>query len=309
MSDQKPIDGLQQGIDENEVKIPKLGASAEAKLIIERKKITTETIPEDVSRAKASSWLDLISPLTEWAGLRGDQLRHKRELLRVHQDNVLYDIVLQARSKIRAIDHAGAATPTKFLIPFIEKASIEGPEPELQDLWASLLASSYEDYKPEYIHFCNIISQMSLSQARALKSIIGDVNHHQLEIAMDNINIWYNASVANISIAEQLEKISGECSAEKIVNSVLELLDHTGIAIVNIMVELPDGSMLTGDVRENEYKDEFEVDYNILEAIGLIERVHVNWFEYKQWATTCTYYALRPLGYHFALRCGLANRT
>jgi hypothetical protein len=32
------------------------------------KKVTQE-IPEDVTRARSWAWLDLISPLTEWAGL------------------------------------------------------------------------------------------------------------------------------------------------------------------------------------------------------------------------------------------------
>jgi hypothetical protein len=45
---------------------------AVAKATYTRKRTITEVIPPDVTRAKASDWLDLISPLTEWAGLKGD---------------------------------------------------------------------------------------------------------------------------------------------------------------------------------------------------------------------------------------------
>lgn len=62
-------------------------AEISAKVVRQRKHLIEEVIPPDVTRAKAGAWLDLISPLTEWAGLRGDQLRRKRELLRVQQDD------------------------------------------------------------------------------------------------------------------------------------------------------------------------------------------------------------------------------
>src|SRR6266567_3089259 len=52
----------------------------------------TQQVPADVTRAKAGAWLDLISPLTEWAGLKGDALRHKREMLRVQREDVLAEI-------------------------------------------------------------------------------------------------------------------------------------------------------------------------------------------------------------------------
>jgi hypothetical protein len=71
-------------------------AEATAKLAIERKKLTTEVIPPDVTRAKACAWLTLFSPLTEWAGLSGDRLRHRREMLRIQNEEVLAEIVKES---------------------------------------------------------------------------------------------------------------------------------------------------------------------------------------------------------------------
>jgi hypothetical protein len=57
----------------------KLEATAKASYV--RKKKIMEVVPPDVTRAKTGAWLDLISPLTEWAGLKGDELRFKRTRL------------------------------------------------------------------------------------------------------------------------------------------------------------------------------------------------------------------------------------
>src|SRR6187431_2183922 len=63
--------------------------SAKATASYKREKKITENIQEDVTRAKAGAWLTIISPLTEWAGLKGDQLRHKREIFRLQQEETL----------------------------------------------------------------------------------------------------------------------------------------------------------------------------------------------------------------------------
>jgi hypothetical protein len=73
---------------------------ASAKAIIQRKKVITEVIPPDVTRAKAGAWLTLISPITEWAGLKGDALRHKREQLRIQQEITLQRIAIELSKKI-----------------------------------------------------------------------------------------------------------------------------------------------------------------------------------------------------------------
>jgi hypothetical protein len=72
---------------------------AVAKATYQRKKITTEVVPPNVSRAKAGAWLDLISPITEWAGLKGDALRYRRAQLRIQQDNALERLAKMVRDQ------------------------------------------------------------------------------------------------------------------------------------------------------------------------------------------------------------------
>ena len=51
----------------------KVEATTSARYSRERK--ITQLIPADVTRANAGAWLDLISPITQWAALKGDALR------------------------------------------------------------------------------------------------------------------------------------------------------------------------------------------------------------------------------------------
>lgn len=122
----------------------KAEASAVAKFSREKK--ITERVPEDVTRAKAGAWLDLISPITEWAGLKGDQLRHKRELLRLQREETLNCIGERVQKALRGRSSTVNPVPMKILVPYLEKASLEDPaDTTMVDMWANLLLSASDD--------------------------------------------------------------------------------------------------------------------------------------------------------------------
>jgi hypothetical protein len=150
-----------------------MGASARlsASASYQVHKEVTQVIPDDVTRAKASAWLTLISPLTEWAGLKADEIAHKRDLLRLFREETLTAIAKRVHAKI-----GGQATiqpvPPKFLVPFLEKASLDDADSELVDLWANLLLSAAENYEPHYPFFINLISQLSGREAVLFQKLI-----------------------------------------------------------------------------------------------------------------------------------------
>jgi hypothetical protein len=123
-------------------------AELTAKATYQRKRTTIEVIPPDVTRAKVKAWLDVISPITEWAGLKGDQLRHKRELLRIQQEASLNRIAELAQNKIKSQSLSISPVPTKFLVPFLERASLEDDTSDLCERWADLLVSAATEYDP-----------------------------------------------------------------------------------------------------------------------------------------------------------------
>lgn len=117
-------------------------ASAKAEAVVkasyQRKRITTEIIPPDVTRAKAGAWLTLISPITEWAGLKGDALRHKRAQLRLQQEASL-EALAEAIQKRMERETVVQPLPSKILVPAIEAVSLEDANSPLIEWWADLL--------------------------------------------------------------------------------------------------------------------------------------------------------------------------
>jgi hypothetical protein len=115
-------------------------AEISAKIIRQRKHSITEVIPPDVTRARASAWLDILSPITEWAGLKGDALRYQRQQLRIQQDEALDRLAEIVRRKMRSRD-VSTPLPPKIVVPALEAASLESPSSPLIEWWANLLVS------------------------------------------------------------------------------------------------------------------------------------------------------------------------
>lgn len=61
-------------------------------------------------------------------------------------------------------------TPPKFLIPFIEKASLEDDE-YLQKEWAKLLVAASKDYNPIHLQYKDILSKIGSEEAKLLKEV------------------------------------------------------------------------------------------------------------------------------------------
>lgn len=111
----------------------------------EHKKVVKEIIPPDVTRAKIGRWLDLISPITEWAGLKGDALRYKRHQLRIQQEESLERLAMLVHDRLggESVKHP---LPPKIVVPALEAASLEHVDSPFLEWWADLLVSGA---KPE----------------------------------------------------------------------------------------------------------------------------------------------------------------
>jgi hypothetical protein len=290
--------------------------SAEAKVSATAKysrvKKIKEVVPEDVTRAKASAWLTLISPITEWAGLKGDRLRHKRELLRVQQEETLYQIVLRARQRIEAESLQTKPVPTKFLVPFLEKASLEQPNDVLVELWANLLVSAGTNYNPHYIHFANIISQLSAQQAQLFQQLIGHDGAYSVQLAMDSLQIEF---IQNGFMQEYLQEAWKKkpprqkgLTPWKALQNLFKFLNPIAIEIVHVeLYETKNKKNGEGAAPPtSNYNDDLQIDYEILAAVGLIRYVDTGEFRLDdRWSAKVMFYHLTPLGLRFASACGI----
>ena len=142
---------------------------ATAKATYKRTRIITEIVPPDVGRAKAGAWPDAISPITEWAGLKGDALRYRRQQLRIKQEATLDRLAASIRKKMkgRSVEHP---LPPKILVPALDAASLEDPSSPLIEWWANLFVAGAtgSNISPYHVDLMKVIG---IEEAACLKQV------------------------------------------------------------------------------------------------------------------------------------------
>ena len=243
--------------------------------------------------------------------VKGWALRLRRQLLRIQQEDVLNRIVRKAVAQFPRGFSAAKPVPNKFMVQFLEKASIEEITSPLVDLWANLLAFAATNYDPNFVHFSSIISQMSASQASILKSVIGSESAHDVELAGDDIAIFFAAPKFREYLSEQiaadLPDVASIDDADVVGNLIEKRFNRLGIEVVYIGIEANEDFVdFIPDYQT--YDDKQSVDYAILEAIGLILRsAHDDLLIGSNILVSVVFYYLTELGRHFAMACRLVR--
>jgi hypothetical protein len=137
-----------------------LGLSARASL---EAKVSTE-IPAQSTGRLVDAITDWFRPFTERRGLRAD-------LIRLQREDVLIEIAKKAYRRLEIENAVPSPVPTKFLIPFLEKASLEDKDGFLIDRWADLLASSAMHPDSAHPRFVQILSELGGAEAKLLRDI------------------------------------------------------------------------------------------------------------------------------------------
>ena len=137
-----------------------IGLGAKASL---EAKVSTE-IPAQSSGRLLDALTDIIRPFSERRGLKADQIRLQRE-------EVLVEVAQKARRRMEIENQPISPLPNKFLVPFLEKASLEELDSVLIDRWADLLASCSADPASAHPRFVQILSEMTGNDALLLHDI------------------------------------------------------------------------------------------------------------------------------------------
>lgn len=292
-----------------------MAVGAVAKATFQRKKVVTEVIPEDVSRAKAGAWLTLISPITEWAGLKGDALRYRRQQLRIQQEETLVRLANEVHRKM-ADEQVARPVPPKILVPALEKASLESPADAFMiDRWANLLASAATKGTVEP-RFVSILGELSGSQAFALERIAFNAYESKryparcfFDAPFDlGQEFWVSEEVdAFLKLRFRLFKDAERCG------EILELFfERPGclLSLIDIFVDSDRHYQWSGKGSglDGRYVPGEEQDRSILESLGLIRRgffhlEHRMQRSSKPISIRVVYHYLTELGVQFCAVC------
>ena len=247
----------------------KANVEAVAKVAYIRKRTTSEVIPPDVTRARATAWLDLISPLTEWAGLKGDALRQKREVLGLQREDTLAEIARRFAQR-RSRRKKEIPIPNKFLVPFLEQSSLEDRNSPLVDLWANLLVSATEEFAQNHIYFISVISRISQAQAKIFTGMIGSENLSALEKARDQIAATYEFHAIQDFVTEIINRRDPQ-DDDEFSEEIVELFYMAGISVVHSAFENNETKAYRDiSFPYGYYVDNDEADYSILSLLDLL---------------------------------------
>lgn len=123
------------------------------------------TIPEASVRRLAEGIADLVSPITEAAGMLGDSIRGHREAAAAKR-------IQAALDRAKAAELSINPAPVKFIASWSDGASLEGDGSSLNEIWENLLLSGLTDYKSHLNAFVEILRKFGPDEAKALKLVI-----------------------------------------------------------------------------------------------------------------------------------------
>lgn len=230
-----PLEGPKGGTSMSGSNDPKvavdIGLSAKASL---EAKVSTE-IPAQSSGRLLDAITDIFRPYSERRGLKADQIRLQRE-------DVLIEIAQKAQRRLQIENQQPSPLPNKFLVPFLEKASLEELDSVLIDRWADLLASCSIDPQSAHPRFVQVLSELSGRDAQLLKEIaINCINE------MEYPHLSYNDGPAEFDpkyVRDDMTKfLINSKSIDDIMKRVDELYDNLlpyfacpGVSLLDIMI-------------------------------------------------------------------------
>jgi hypothetical protein len=228
--------------------------------------IKTE-IPKESSGRLLDALTDIFRPFSERRGLRADQIRLQRE-------DVLIEIAKRARVRLKIEGAQPQEVPGKFLIPFMEKASLEEAESQLIDTWAELLATASQNYGSSLVRYVSVLAELSSREVKFLEKMISACRSTRplsfVNDAPHGFDEWFVSDFLDRAAAQSKTK-SGKLSERKVSKAADTVIKA---------LEVPGGLVMHLAIGEYMFQhSDFEIhDTNdtgaaaILESLGLVRR-------------------------------------
>jgi hypothetical protein len=279
-----------------------VGLSARASL---EARISTEIPPQSTGRL-VDAITDLIRPFSERQGLKAD-------LIRLHREEVAIEIAKRARRRLEVEKAVPSPIPLKFLIPFLEKASLEDADSFLIDRWADLLVSS--SMQPEAAHprFVQILSELGAEEAKLLRDIalyksdnIAYLRHQLDRFTFSGLPDNYRQTFARIKLVND----DPEQKYKEFVCKMMCLIAGPGISVtdVRVIAKRDDSSFINFDMLANkqpanirEGKNKLYVD--LLCSLHLLNHYNVRVPRPDFESIQVSYVQITTLGLEFLRKC------
>lgn len=196
--------------------------------------------------------------------------------------------------------------PSKFLIPFLEKSSLEEEGSPLVERWADLLASSASNPSTAHPRLVAILSEITGDQALLLQKIARN-NIENVEFPNRDFHdsvLLYDPHYLYNDVVELLSP--GDHNIENIMSFLDDMFSSARIGSIDIITrdELTEDHYSIPTSESFIDSNESEFDLNILYSLNILEE-HTMRFSYKSWNITVIYVRTTSLGIEFIKRCDL----
>ena len=181
------------------------------------------TIPEKSAAKAIDALLDIFSPVTQGLGLVGDRIKAYRQQQKITLTNTL----TEARRIAKQKDVALKPPPQKFLLPYLESASIEDDTDEsMRTKYANLLVAAGTN-ADSYVYYArSLLSDLPPSEARILDRFVAEsevlnTSSHNEYLANVRGSLTQAAERINIVLADHEKKKVDKESAFRAMSAAL----------------------------------------------------------------------------------------
>lgn len=121
-------------------------------------------IPDDVVRSTSDFLQKLLGPAAEAADFLTEKIRFYRWRSAVRTVERAKQIAQERGVTINPV-------PAKFLVPFLEKSSLEEEDSPITEEWAKLLVAAADKFNSRFTLYADILSRLGPDDAKMLRSM------------------------------------------------------------------------------------------------------------------------------------------
>lgn len=273
-----------------------IGLGAKASL---QAKVSTE-IPAQSSGRLVDALTDIIRPFSERRGLKGDQIRLQRE-------EVLVEIARKARRSMEIENQPISPLPNKFLVPFLEKASLEELDSVLIDRWADLLASCSADPGSAHPRFVQILSEMTGKDAALLRALALNCIDEQpnADLSLSVCSFEFDPIHARRHFADWF--IANNPEADEIFEYLEVMFGSPGVSLIDVPIaEIGTDNFWSFSLKEANLppaaRGEATANLEILCSLQLASKMHLH-ISNSRFDVDIYYVCITVLGVEFLMKC------
>ena len=264
-------------------------------------KVSTEIPAQSMGRF-VDAVIDCPRPFSEGRGLKGDQIRLQRE-------EVLIKVAQKARQRMEIENQPIHPLPNKFLVPFLEKASLEEIDSVLVDRWADLLAASSMDPVSAHPRFVQILSEITGNDVDLLRAIAlnGIHNTSHPEDAFFDCPYLYDPLHKQQVVAKWFLEHSP--NVRDIFAYAEDMFSNLGVSLVNVLLHEFKSKDLFGPMLSDFVKNRppaaklnVSINLNILSSLEILSkgRLHI---ANDRFDVDIFYVSMTELGIELLMKC------